>query len=186
MTAWAAEHSCAARLCETRDYARRPLSRIIQDSMDVIVSMPFWCQLSCARHARTSSSEEAKIACKISRSPASGPPRRMNPSSTSQSMNRACSSHPSRWRRSRDQSHRAPRSRRTAKNTRWTLRRVPAVREWQGDRPDAAPEVRAESAARGRSVPRSAPSRVRDRIGDEGAVRGGGLGLRPPVAERTR
>ncbi len=93
-----------------------------------MVSMPFWCQLSCARRARTSSSEEAEIACNISRSPASGPPKAMNPSSTKASMNRACSSHPACWRRSRDQSQGPPRSRRTAKNTTRTLRRVPGLR----------------------------------------------------------
>ena len=57
----------------------------------------------------TACSEGAEIACRISRSPDSGPPRTMNPSSTRESIKCACSSQPGSSRRSRDQSHGPPR-----------------------------------------------------------------------------
>lgn len=86
---------------------------------------PVASPLSCARRSRTACSEGAEIACKISHpSPPRGPPRRMNPSSTRASMNRACSSQPSCSRRPRDQFHGPPRSSRTAKNTRKAYRRA--------------------------------------------------------------
>jgi hypothetical protein len=51
----------------------RPSSKIVQGSIDLIVSIPFWDQLSSARRSRTACSEGADIACRISRSLASGP-----------------------------------------------------------------------------------------------------------------
>lgn len=47
------------------------------------------------RARRTACSDGAEIACRTSRSPASGPPSTMKPSAASESMNRACSSQPS-------------------------------------------------------------------------------------------
>jgi len=49
-------------------YAVRPSSRTVHGLIDLIVSIPFWDQLSWARRSRTACSEGAEIACRIWRS----------------------------------------------------------------------------------------------------------------------
>ncbi len=73
------------------------------------LSIPFDAQGSSAIRARIASSDSASTIHSVSRSPSSGPAISTKPSSTRPSMKRACSSQPTCWRISRDQSHGPPR-----------------------------------------------------------------------------
>ena len=87
------------------------------DSMLFTLSIRFRAQLSSGSRSRMASSDGAEIACSTWRPFSSGPPRTMKPSSTRESMNRACSSQPScsrsyatnpRGRRAPDEPRRTP------------------------------------------------------------------------------